>query len=184
MTRVAVALVHHPCVDKNGEIFTTSITNLDVHDIARTSRTYGIAAFYIVTPLSAQQAMAKAIAAYWEEGAGRERNPSRRAAMELVHVVASVEEALASEEALTGKMPTLIATSAKPGAKTPVSHPELRIRLDNLDSALMMFGTGHGLAASLVSAADYLLEPLPGRDGYNHLSVRSAAAIIIDRLLG
>jgi hypothetical protein len=184
MTRVAVALVHHPCVDKNGEIFTTSITNLDVHDIARSSRTYGIAAFYVVTPISAQQEMGRAIAAYWEEGRGKDRNPHRKEAMGLVHIVASVEDAIAQEAQVSGTKPIVIATSAKLGARKPLSHPEMRLRLDNAPSALLMFGTGHGLAPSLVDGADFLLEPLPGVDGYNHLSVRSAAAIIIDRLLG
>ena len=184
MTRVAVALVHYPCVDRHGELYTTSITNLDVHDIARTSRTYGIAAFYVVTPISAQQEMGRAIAAYWEEGKGRERNPSRREAMALVRIVASVEEGLAAEAAIVGSPPVVIATSAKAGKKASLSHPEMRLRLDNMESAVVLFGTGHGLAPSLVEGADHLLEPLPGHDGYNHLSVRSAAAIIIDRLLG
>jgi len=31
---------------------------------------------------------------------------------------------------------------------------------------------------------DMLLEPIEGYTDYNHLSVRSAAAIILDRLLG
>jgi hypothetical protein len=32
--------------------------------------------------------------------------------------------------------------------------------------------------------ADYILEPIYGPGEYNHLSVRSAVAIILDRLLG
>jgi hypothetical protein len=32
--------------------------------------------------------------------------------------------------------------------------------------------------------ADYILDPLAGAGTYNHLSVRSAVAIILDRLLG
>jgi len=183
MTRTSVALVHHPCVDKNGEIYTTSITNLDVHDIARTSRTYGIGAFYLVTPVTAQQEMARAITSYWD-GPGRERNPTRHDALELVRVVAALEDAVEAERALLGEKPVVVATSAKLGSRAPMSHPEARLRMDNASGVLLVFGTGYGLAPSVVDGADLLLEPLPGRDGYNHLSVRSAAAIIIDRLLG
>jgi hypothetical protein len=32
--------------------------------------------------------------------------------------------------------------------------------------------------------ADYILDPLVGSGNYNHLSVRSAVAIMLDRLLG
>ena len=181
MKRVAVALVHYPCLDKHGEVFTTSITNLDVHDIARASTTYGVAAFYVVTPVSAQQTMAEAIAQYWEEGDGRRRNPDRTTAMKIVHVVPSVEDAIAKETAaLGGDKPCVVSTSAKEQGSTPCA--ELRAR--DVD-ALILFGTGHGLAPSVLALSDVVLEPLRGaRNGYNHLSVRSAAAIFLDRLLG
>ncbi len=181
MTRVALALVHYPCLDKHGEIYTTSITNLDVHDIARAATTYGVDAFYVVTPISAQRSMAEAIAKYWEEGAGRKRNPDRTTAMRIVHVVASIDEAIAAE----GK-PTVVVTSAR--EQGSVTCADFRVRMKSLESMLVLFGTGHGLAPSVVNAADVVLEPLRGRPeknaGYNHLSVRSAAAIFMDRLLG
>jgi hypothetical protein len=181
MTRVALALCHHPCLDKHGEIYTTSITNLDVHDIARAATTYGVDAFYVVTPISAQRSMAEAIAKYWEEGAGRKRNPDRTTAMHIVHVVASIEEAIAAE----GK-PTVVVTSAK--EQGSVTCAAFREQMKSLDGVLVLFGTGHGLAPSVVNSADVVLEPLRGRPdknaGYNHLSVRSAAAIFMDRLLG
>lgn len=186
MTRVAVALVHHPCLDKHGQIYTTSITNLDVHDIARAATTYGVDAFYVVTPVSAQRSMAEAIAEYWEQGAGQKRNPDRTTAMRIVHVVSSIEDAVRREaEALSAK-PTVVVTSAKEQGATPCAA--LRARLPSLPGILILFGTGHGLAPAVVDAADVVLEPLRGRPeknaGYNHLSVRSAAAIFLDRLLG
>jgi hypothetical protein len=50
---------------------------------------------------------------------------------------------------------------------------------------LVVFGTGWGLAPTVVESADALLEPVRGvREEYNHLSVRAACAIILDRLLG
>ena len=182
MTRFAVALVHWPCLDKHGELYTTSITNLDIHDIARAATTYAVDAFYVVTPVSAQRDMAKAIARYWEEGAGRKRNPDRTTAMQLVHIVASIEEAIEAETSALGAKPLLVVTSAKEQGSTTCA--DLRARLRD-ESALVLFGTGHGLAPSVVDAADVVLEPLRGRNAsYNHLSVRSAAAIFMDRLLG
>jgi len=47
---------------------------------------------------------------------------------------------------------------------------------------LLLFGTGNGLAQSILSECDLILKPVYGSGQYNHLSVRSAAAIILDRL--
>ena len=45
-------LVHYPIYDKFGKIITTSITNLDIHDIARTCKTYGVKNYYLVNKLT------------------------------------------------------------------------------------------------------------------------------------
>lgn len=39
---VSIALVHYPVLGKKGEIIGSAITNLDLHDIARTAKTYGM----------------------------------------------------------------------------------------------------------------------------------------------
>ncbi|OGQ18185.1 MAG: hypothetical protein A2138_15170 [Deltaproteobacteria bacterium RBG_16_71_12] len=198
MTRVALALVHHPCLDRDGNVFTTSITNLDLHDIARAATSYGCDACYVVTPVTAQQEMARRIVGFWEDGPGQRRNPDRTTAMRIVHVVASVAEAIAGEEHELGTRPLVVATSARlalddEAAPGSVRQPDrcssdvLRARLPGERGVLVLFGTGHGLAPSLVDGADVVLAPLVGRPhksgGYNHLSVRSAAAIYLDRLL-
>lgn len=183
MNRVATALVHHPCVDKHGQIYTTSITNLDVHDIARSSRTYGVEAFYLVTPIEAQQQMARAITGYWHGEGGRRRNPTRTEAMDVVEVATTLEDAIAAEEAILGERPLILVTSARRGAREPITYAETRARMAERKGALILFGTGHGLAPSVIDLADHLVAPIPGRADYNHLSVRSAAAIILDRLL-
>ncbi len=183
MTRISTALVHHPCLDKNGQVFTTSITNLDVHDIARSSKTYGIEAYYLVTPITAQQEMARAITGYWAGEAGMRRNATRTDALSIVDVVDALEDAVVKETAIVGERPLVIVTSAKIGPRPVVTYAAMRARLSGAAAAMIVFGTGHGLAPSITDAADYMLAPLPGKDGYNHLSVRSAAAIIIDRLL-
>ena len=100
--RLAVALVHYPVLDRHGGIQTTAITNLDVHDLARSSRTYGCAAFYVVTPVTAQQEQARAIIGFWEGDVGKRRNKDRTEAMSRVHVTASVNDAIAAESALGG----------------------------------------------------------------------------------
>ena len=186
-TRLSVALVHYPCLDKFGGIQCTSITNLDVHDIARSSRTYGTAAFYVVTPVQAQQDMAKAIVGFWEDGKGRDRNPHRTEAMERVHVSLSVEDAIKAETAVRGVKPIVVATSARATPRA-IPYSDMRARLEAGAHVLLLFGTGHGLAPSLLELCDEVLVPLVGVDdpegGYNHLSVRSAAAVIFDRLRG
>jgi hypothetical protein len=185
--RLAVALVHGPVLDRHGGLQTTALTNLDVHDIARSGRTFGCAAFYIVTPVVAQRTQALAIVGFWEGAAGRKRNQDRTEAMSRVVVVTAIADAVANETALLSKRPLLVATSAKPQGAVP--YPALRKRLDDGDDVLLLFGTGHGLAQSVLDGCDLVLAPVLGPaddDGkdFNHLSVRSAAAIVLDRLRG
>ena len=47
----------------------------------------------------------------------------------------------------------------------------------------MLFGTGWGLEKSILTEADYVLDPIEGVGEYNHLPVRAAIAIILDRLV-
>ena len=37
---MAIALVHYPVLDRRGDVVTSAVTNLDVHDLARLSTTY------------------------------------------------------------------------------------------------------------------------------------------------
>lgn len=182
MTRVSTALVHYPCLDKNGNIYATSITNLDVHDIARSSRTYDVQAYYLVTPIDAQRDMAHAITGYWAGEEGMRRNVTRTDALSIVDVVVSLEDAIAKETEILGTKPLVVATSAKRGPRS-TTYAEMRDEMKRVPGMLLVFGTGHGLAPSVVDGADRVLAPIPPRADYNHLSVRSAAAIILDRLL-
>ena len=183
MTRVATALVHYPCLDKHGNVYATSITNLDVHDIARSSRTYDVRAYYLVTPIDAQRDMARAITGYWAGDEGLRRNVTRTDALSIVDVVPALEDAIAKETAILGEPPLVVATSAKLGARPVSTYAQMREEFARVPGALLVFGTGHGLAPSITDAADRVLAPIPPRADYNHLSVRSAAAIILDRLL-
>ena len=75
-----------------------------------------------------------------------------------------------------------IATSAR-GNETDVSCGRLKEELNGNASHVLVFGTAWGLAEELIELCDYTLEPIKGAGSYNHLSVRSAASIYLDRLI-
>ena len=56
--RVDVALVHYPVVSRIGETIGSAVTNLDLHDIARAGRTFGVTTYWVVTPFHEQQELA------------------------------------------------------------------------------------------------------------------------------
>jgi hypothetical protein len=181
-TRTYVALVHHPVHDREGKTVTTAITNLDLHDIARSCRTYGLAGYLVVTPLSSQQELAARIAGHWKTGYGATHNPLRGEALALLEVVPSLEAARDQVLQLEGRRPLVVATTAatRPDQVTAAAAVEAASERP----LLVIFGTGWGLTEEVLCAADLTLEPLKGPSDYNHLSVRSAAAIVLDRLFG
>jgi hypothetical protein len=183
MPNLYVALIHYPVVNKNGETIASALTNLDLHDISRAAKTYGLKAFFVVTPLEDQKDLVKKIISHWTTGIGGEYNPKRRSALELIRVYDSFPEALDRIAATEGSDPITIATCAR---KYPanISHKKLRTMFNNGKPYLLVLGTAWGLTEEFISRADYVLEPIVGKTDYNHLSVRSAAAIIFDRLLG
>jgi hypothetical protein len=182
---VYCALVHYPVQDRAGQTVTTAVTNLDVHDIARSARTFGVRRYYVVSPIAAQHTLVQRIIDHWTEGAGRKRIPERHVALALCESIASLELAVADVTAREGKRPRLVATAARSTGRPLTKFAALREELGRTEeSHLILFGTGHGLASEVLAAADVLLEPIAGRGDYNHLSVRAAAAIVLDRLLG
>jgi len=181
---IYIALVHHPVVNKRGDIVTTSVTNFDLHDLSRNSSTYGVKGCFIVTPSQAQQDMVAYIRNYWREGKGADYNPDRKEAFEALYISGSLEESCLTIKKAHDKAPKLIATSAKSYDKVTLFR-ELREEISNTeDPYLIVFGTGWGLAETIINSADAVLEPIKGPVAYNHLPVRSAVAIVLDRLLG
>ena len=160
----------------------TAVTNLDIHDISRSSKTYGVERFYVVTPIARQQDLVLTILRHWREGPGASFNPSRREAFRLTEVRGSLDEVLADISESTGRRARVVVTGA--GFSLGLTgYGELRKRMDaGGDPYLLVFGTGSGLAAEVVERADFILEPLGGAGDYNHLSVRSAVAVVLDRL--
>ena len=176
-----LGLVHGPVLLKDGKVGAVSLTNLDVHDIARVSRTYGLGGFEVVSPLRDQLALAGRIVAHWREGPGLAANPDRAEALSLVRLHEDLDAALAAVAADHGRTPALVATSAR-GPAT-LSFAAARELLASRP-ALVVLGTGHGLADVVLERADGILPPLRPFSDYNHLSVRAAAGILTDRLLG
>lgn len=180
---VNIALIHHPVLGRSGETIGSAVTNLDIHDIARTAKTYGVHNYYIVTPYNDQQQLVDEIIDHWQNGHGSTYNPARREAFELVRLAGSLEEVVTAIRQRQGQDPTLVTTSALDQEKTR-SYSHSRKRMATGEPTLLIFGTAHGLAAEVVAKADYTLPAIIGRTGYNHLSVRAAVAIICDRLFG
>jgi tRNA (guanine37-N1)-methyltransferase len=181
---VYVALLHYPVYDKNHQVVTTAVTNMDIHDISRSGRTYGVKRFYVVTPVKALQKLALKIIAHWETGYGSEYNVTRKQALEITRIADSLDDAIIDIERESGEKPAIVVTSARPMANR-TSFTALRDMLNKKTRPfLIIFGTGWGLTETIISQSDYVLEAIEGYTDYNHLSVRSAAAIILDRLMG
>lgn len=181
---LSIALLHYPMVNKDGNAVATSVTNFDIHDIARAARTYGVDRYFIVTPIKMQRDFVERIVVYWRDGAGAQHNPTRGDALQNVEIVAdlvAVGEAIARE---SGSEPLWVATSAR-ATKPMMSAARLRqILAEGAQNVCLLFGTGYGLHAEVLELVDATLEPLQGPTDFNHLSVRSAVSIYLDRLLG
>jgi hypothetical protein len=179
--------------DRTGKIVTSSLTNFDVHDLARSTMTYGLAAYHIVTPVTVHREKAEHIATMWlEEQAARTPSRSqakpatRGSALALVRTADSVETVIAQLTQEYGTAPIVVATSAKAEsfpAAARRSPSELLAEM-SLASAplLLLLGTGWGLADHLIPSVSRVLTPIEGGSDWNHLSVRSAGAILLDRL--
>lgn len=179
-----VALLHAPVLNRQGKTGTTSLTNLDVHDIARVSRSYGLGGYYVATPLDDQRALAEKLLAHWTRGAGAAANPDRARALSLVHVRRDLSEVMDAIARERGMVPFLAATSARAETKDAFTGFSRLRELLRDKPVLVVLGTGSGLAPEVTCLADGFLPPIRPFDAYNHLSVRSAAAILVDRILG
>ncbi|MBN2804209.1 MAG: RNA methyltransferase [Deltaproteobacteria bacterium] len=182
---IHIALLHYPIVNKAGDIVATAVTNLDIHDNARSSRAYGISSFHIVTPLDAQIELVTRILSHWQDGFGAKRIPSRVEAMDLVKISRTLDDAVAAVKGDRDVDPIIVATSAREVGAIKGYREFREIMMDNSDVPyLVIFGTGYGLAPEILDRADVILEPIGTPSDWNHLSVRSAVAITLDRLLG
>ena len=179
-----IALLHFPVYNKAREIVATSLTTLNLHDLARLTATYGTSGCYVVTPLQRQRALAHQMIAHWTQGYGATYNPTRAEALRFLHVVEHLEAVEQDIVRHCGMAPSLIATDARRFPRC-ISYAALRqIIWQRRDAFLLLLGTGWGLAEEVMTHCEYILAPIYGLTPYNHLPVRVAAGIILDRLLG
>ncbi len=183
-SRVYIALLHYPMYNKRMDTITTSITNLDLHDISRAARTYQVEGFFVIHPSENQHNLLKEILAYWQQGYGAQYNPDRQEAFNILKTAADLDSVIEDIERETGTRPLTVATDARIYPHSVSYHHMKKLIFSEEQVLLILFGTGWGISSELIKKCDYILEPVQPDSDYNHLSVRSAVSIILDRLLG
>jgi hypothetical protein len=201
-------------VDRNGKEVTTAVTNLDIHDIARSCKTFGVQKYFVVNPEEEQRRIVSAILNHWNGELSLSYHPARAKALERVQFAATFEEAYNDAAFESGAQPFVVMPDARdlkayfgenPSApesspERPWTYAELRERLSSglpgdspaesrvLRPLMIVFGTGWGIAPSFFGKVDRALVPIRAdreeNRKYNHLSVRAAAAIVLDRVFG
>ena len=183
---IFLGLVHHPVLNRHGEVSTTAVTNVDLHDLGRAGRTYGIERFFVVTPIDLQRELVDRVIRHWADGPGS-KSPSRQQAFERMEVAESIDHAIERIRELTGNEPQIVVTGASLTEGTTSFEDVAAMGKESGLPILLLFGTGWGLAPEVIGRAHILLPAIAGPEGplgYNHLSVRAAAVIVLDRLLG
>jgi hypothetical protein len=203
--KIAVGLIHWPIYDRQRTVVATNVTNLDVHDIARACRVYGIERYYIIHPMQDQHIFISRMLEHWRTGDGAKYNPMRKTSLTMVHTAESIEAAVRD----WGGSPALVATHAGTFQEVPqIGFRDLRAQIEEnklrlaptplaipqsapggpaeADRLFILFGTGFGLTEEVMRSCSAVIEPIRGAslDDYRHLSVRSAVSICLDRLLG
>ncbi len=181
--RLYLGLVHHPVYNKNGDTIASAITTLDLHDLARLCRTYGVRRLFVITPLTDQQELARRVVRHWTEGYGAQYNRDRKEAVERIEVVPDMAAALSAVENTEGEPPRVLATDAAPHTAGTLAFRGAAEMLASDRPVMLLLGTAWGLHREVLEQADHVLEPIRGTGRYNHLSVRTAAAVMLDRLI-
>jgi hypothetical protein len=172
-------------MNKHRRRIASAITTLDLHDIARAGKTYDVTRFLVITPLEDQQELARDVVRHWTQGFGAAYNRHRKEAIELITVVASLEQAVGAVAGWEGEDPLIVATDARSPSTRALPYRRARSMLHEENRVmLLLLGTAWGLDPGVIKMADFTLEPVWGGKEYNHLSVRAAAAVILDRLAG
>jgi len=170
----AVALVHAPVLNKQGESSATSVSSIDVHDFARTCAFYDVSPVYIVHPAEGMQKFVKDITNHEVEGKRGEWKQGRREVLRAVRGVADIQDGMKEEDY------QLRYTSAEPPAD---SHPVAAELLQEISGKhLLVFGTGHGLDVDALPNENRWLCSIDGIGKVRHLSVRAALAMYRARL--
>jgi hypothetical protein len=176
--RLAIALLHHPVLDTHGAVVTTALTNMDVHDLARSAVTYGCSDFFVVHPIEVQRTMVARIVDHWTNGSSAKRIPDRKDALAIVRSATTLDDAVT---ALGGDVDLWMTAAREVGTTLCFADARRALEGDGR-TVLLVFGTGWGLAPDVIARAAAVLEPIRGAGVFNHLSVRAACAIALDRL--
>lgn len=177
-----IALLHYPALNKKGELIVTSIVVHDIHDMSRAAKTYGIRKFFIVQPFEEERKIVQRIENFWQTS-GYGYNSNRLEAISILSVKETFKDVLDEIINETGKTPYVIATSAQKKDFAEISFKETAELLKKDQPVLLLFGTGWGIAYGELEKIDSFLPPIEGVGDFNHLSVRSAASIVLDRII-
>ena len=169
-------------MDREGNLIITSFTTMDLQVIVRPCRAYEVRAFYIVQPVDGQREVIQRQISYWLSEEGKKANPTRYETVKLAKLFYTLDEVIEDVERERGKRPKLVGTDARKYPNT-ISYNDLREEIFKREEEfLLVFGTAYGIPPDLMRTFDYILEPIMGAGNWNHLSVRNAVAIILDRL--
>lgn len=180
--RLYIALIHYPVYDINKKIIVSSIVPYDIVDISRASRTFGVKKYFIVHPFKAQRETVKRIIDFWTKEKGSFYNEDRKEALKLVIIKKNLDDVVKFIEKEEKEKPKIVLTSAR-RFENNINYEMLKEIILKYPT-LIIFGTGWGIAVEKVKY-DYILEPIygfPKENNYNHLTVRSACSIILDRI--
>ena len=186
MGNVYLALIHYPVLNREGGVVTSSVTSLDLHDLARVGRTYGVTGVFVVHPSAPQRAFVERVIEHFTQGPGRTLHPQRGETLEFLEVLPSLDSLIEAVELKESKKPRCAVTTARRVTRA-VGYETLRGEIQETDAPLViLFGTSWGLADEVLDMADVVLSPVEAQadTGFNHLSVRGAAAIVVDRIFG
>lgn len=103
MADLYLGLVHYPIYNKHMKVIATAVTNFDIHDIARTARTYDVKKYFLIHPLKVQEEIIKKITGYWQHGFGRVYNPDRSEALDRVQYLPDLRPPLRKLKSLPAK---------------------------------------------------------------------------------
>ncbi len=172
-SNLSVAIVHHPCLNKNGAEICATVSEYDVFDASRLSLAYPLRHLYIINHEPAQRDLVARLLKH-----GTDSRPDARGVFSKTVWAPDLTTIRSAIDA--SSPPIVVATSAR-SSPSNVSFSYVR-KLMHQQHVILLVGKAWGLAQSVIDEADFLLEPIDAGTGYNHLSVRSALAILIDRL--
>jgi len=180
---IYLGLVHYPVYNKTGDTITASITNLDIHDISRSSLTYGVKNYFLIQPNERQKEIFQKLINFWNTEDAAVFNADRAEALSVIRFSKDIQDTVNTIKNQERGDPIIITTTAKRRDMQQSFAETKEILCRAKRPVLILFGTGNGLHNDIHLSADIVLEPIQAASAYNHLSVRSAVAIVLDRLL-